>query len=409
MNWLMLREYAIIAWQGLKHRQKRAWLTIIGIFIGIMAVVALVSLGEGLEAGVNAEFEKLGVDKIMIMPATGFGGLGDAPSPLTDNDVQRVADVSGVREAAGASFQSARIEWADEIGYYYVMGVPSGREDFQLLKEAFILDVESGRELLPGDTFDAIVGFDYTRREVFASTLDVGSKFTLNNQTFRVVGIRERIGNPEDDRQIAIPIDVYNDIVTDKDDEFSMIVVRVQPGEDPAGVKERIESALQRERNVEPGDQDFSVQTTEDLRESFEQVLGLIQVVLTGIAGISLLVGTVGIMNTMYTAVLERTKEIGIMKAIGATNDAILLIFLVESGFLGLVGGFVGLVTGLSISYLASVIALQALGTGIIQFYVSWWLVAGALLFSFLLGSLAGYLPARQAANMQAVDSLRYE
>ena len=124
---------------------------------------------------------------------------------------------------------------------------------------------------------------------------------------------------------------------------------------------------------------------------------------------ISLIVGAVGIMNTMYTAVLERTKEIGIMKAVGATNQAIRTIFLIESGLLGLMGGLVGTVLGLLISFATAGIAGQALGTNLVQAYVSWWLVIGALGFSFVVGALAGYLPARQAANMKPVDSLRYE
>jgi putative ABC transport system permease protein len=111
----------------------------------------------------------------------------------------------------------------------------------------------------------------------------------------------------------------------------------------------------------------------------------------------------------MYTAVLERTKEIGIMKAVGATNEAVLSIFLVESGLLGLAGAVVGVVLGLGISFGTAFAAQQALGTNIIQAYVSVWLIVGGLLFGFLLGALAGYLPARQAANMKPVDSLRYE
>jgi putative ABC transport system permease protein len=191
--------------------------------------------------------------------------------------------------------------------------------------------------------------------------------------------------------------------------EYDYIIARMERGEDPTLMAARIKESLRRLRNVKEGEEDFSVQTTDDLRESFDAILSIIQVVLTGIALISLVVGAVGITNTMYTAVLERTKEIGIMKAVGARNEDILKIFLIESGLLGLMGGLVGVALGLGISYLASVIAAQALGSAIIKFVAPWWLIVGALVFGFVIGAAAGYLPARQAANMRPVDSLRYE
>ncbi len=402
-----IAEYFVLAWQNLSHRKKRAYLTIIGIFIGIMAVVALVSLGQGLEQGVNEEFEKLGVDKIFVRPQTAFGG-GTGPAPLTDEDVQRIERVNGVAVVAPVKYRTQRVEWGDELGFYYIAGVPDDTEQLSVVSEAFMLDVETGRMIEPGDGNAAFIGIDYTRREVFKDTIGVGSSIMINNQTFKVVGIRERIGNAADDRQIVISREAFDALTSDVD-EYNVIIVRSTPGVDKTKLGEAITRALQQSRNVDAGEEDFSVDTPEDIRESFEQILSIIQVVLTGIAMISLIVGAVGIMNTMYTAVLERTKEIGIMKAVGATNNAILSIFLIESSLLGLVGGIVGVVLGLLISFATSLVASQALGNNIIQAYVSWWLVIGALLFSMIIGALAGLLPARQAANMKPVDSLRYE
>jgi putative ABC transport system permease protein len=399
-----MKEYLSLAWENLSHRKKRAWLTIIGIFIGIMAVIALVSLGQGLKKGVNEEFEKLGVDKVFVQPANLFG---NAPTPLTEDDLDRVRGVRGVAEATGVQYGSGKVEWGDEINFPYIVSSPSDDTERALLSQTWQLEVVAGRELESQDQFKAVVGFDYTRRELFQDTIQVGDRITVNNATFTVVGIRKRIGNAMDDQQVIIPEDTYNELFAGEV-EYDMLIIRAASG-NGNDIAKPVERALQSERDVKPGDEDFSVSTAEDIQQSVEQVLGIIQIVLTGVAAISLLVGTVGITNTMYTAVLERTKEIGIMKAVGATNNAILSIFLFESAMLGLIGGIVGVVLGLAISFGVAAAAQHALGTSIIQAYVSWWLILGGLLFGTVIGSLAGYLPARQAAHMKPVDSLRYE
>ncbi|MBI2047205.1 FtsX-like permease family protein [Candidatus Pacearchaeota archaeon] len=138
-------------------------------------------------------------------------------------------------------------------------------------------------------------------------------------------------------------------------------------------------------------------------------MFGIVNAVLVGIAAISLLVGGVGIMNTMYTAVLERTREIGTLKAIGAKNSDVLLLFLFESGMLGLVGGAIGIVLGFGISKAAEYIAAAALGTGLLKASFSLALVAGALFFSFAIGALSGVMPAIQASRLKPVDALRWE
>jgi putative ABC transport system permease protein len=405
MNRHTFLEYFTLAWGNLRHRKKRAWLTIIGIFIGIMAVVALFSLGRGLEQGVSDEFAKLGVDKVFVRPDALFGS---APAPFTDKDVEAISSINEVQEVIGVPYRTARVEWEEELGFYYIAGAPERADEMQLLEEAFMLDVVEGRQLEPGDKYRAVVGYDYFQKEKFENTMQLGSKFMINNVTFTVVGLRKRIGNEYDDRQIVIPIEAYREAISDGD-EYDMIIARTVSGTTDEELTGHITKELRRSRDVRAGEEDFSVDTAQDLQNSFDDVLGIITLVLSGIALISLLVGSVGIMNTMYTAVLERTREIGIMKAVGATNEAILSIFLIESGLLGLAGGIVGVTLGLGISFGTAFAAQQTLGTSIIQAYVSWWLIVGALLFSFLLGALSGLLPARQAAHMKPVDSLRYE
>ena len=180
-------------------------------------------------------------------------------------------------------------------------------------------------------------------------------------------------------------------------------------GFDVTSVADGIERKLLQIKNEKQDQETFIVQTSEQLLTSFTNIFNIVQGVLVGIAAISLLVGGIGIMNTMYTSVLERTKEIGTMKAVGAKNSDILQIFLFESGLLGLVGGAIGVAMGVGLGKGVQYIATAALGTNLLQASITFPLIAGALAFSFIIGSLSGILPALQAARLKPADALRYE
>ncbi len=151
------------------------------------------------------------------------------------------------------------------------------------------------------------------------------------------------------------------------------------------------------------------VQTFEQVMKSFQTIFGMVQAVVIGIVAISLLVGGIGITNTMYTSVLERTRDIGIMKAVGARNSDILKLFMIESGMLGLVGGAVGIMIGVGLSKAVEITISKLYNFVYLKASFPWYLILGALAFSFLVGSISGVMPARQAAKMKPVDALRYE
>jgi putative ABC transport system permease protein len=173
----------------------------------------------------------------------------------------------------------------------------------------------------------------------------------------------------------------------------------------PGDVAENIAEAMRKDRDQKEGQEDFSVSTFEQLASTYLGMIATVQTVIIGIAAISLVVGGIGIMNTMYTSVLERTHEIGVMKAIGARNSDIMMIFLMESGILGLVGGVIGVGLGLGVGAAVGSIISQSL-----PFSVSFppWLTFGALAFSFIIGNLSGALPALSAARMKPAEALRY-
>ena len=236
----------------------------------------------------------------------------------------------------------------------------------------------------------------------------MGNKLKINGQSFEIVGILERTGDPGADRAIVASIEDVREIL-DIEDEFNYLVVRVSPSMDPEDAVEPLTRAMRRDRGLKEGKEDFQIETATQLIESFKNILVVVQMVLIGIACISLLVGGIGIMNTMYTSVLERTKEIGIMKAIGARNSDVLSIFLIESGLLGMAGGAIGVVIGASLSKFVEILGQQVLDTTLLKAQFPWYLIVGALVFSFVIGTLSGILPARQASHLKPVDALRYE
>jgi putative ABC transport system permease protein len=406
----MIKDYFKMAVSSILHRRLRSWLTMLGIFIGIAAVVALISLGQGLQGAINDQFAKMGKDKVIIVP--GGSALGGATSVrLTQRDFNTISRVAGVKDVVGFYYTSGRVDYKRDNAYVILMSYPTRQEEGkQLADEVFSYDAIEGRKLQSGDVYKVVLGYDYTHdKGVFPRRVSLYDTITVNNQSFEVVGFYEKIGS-SDDQNVYIPQDTYEKVlnVSLKTDDKE-IIAKTEPGVDPAAVAENIKKDLRKERGVKAGNEDFTVQTAQQLLDSFSSILLIVQVVIVGIAAISLVIGGIGIMNTMYTAVVERTQEIGIMKAIGAKNSDVLIIFLIESGMLGLIGGAIGVAVGLGVAKLVEVIGGFALGTPYLKAWWSWGLILGALAFSFLTGAASGVAPAWQASKQKPVDALRYE
>ena len=194
----------------------------------------------------------------------------------------------------------------------------------------------------------------------------------------------------------------------DDKDQFGFVMVKANRNVDPSLLAERITDKLRKHKGQEEGKEDFFVQTFEDALQTFTNIILILNGILVLIALVSLIVASVNTMNTMYTAVVERTKEIGIMKAVGARNRDILSIFVIESGILGAIGGIIGVALGFLISTTGGKIAAQA-GFSFLQPSFPVWLTIGSILFAFVVGAASGSLPAYRASKLKPVDALRYE
>ena len=405
----MIPDYFRLAYNGARHRKLRSWLTMMGIFIGVAAVVALISLSQGLRGAIEAQFVKLGTDTLLVQAAgSNMGPPGTGVTvPLTQKDLGVVQKVNGVEMAIGRLIRSLKLEYEKEIKYSYLASMPDGSDEQE---RDFVVEVNNyvvsqGRMLKKGDKKVVMVGSNYAK-DIFKKKVELHDRITIQDSDFEVVGILKQSGNPIQDDSIIISESILRDLI-DVSEDYDVIALRVQSGESMDVVEERVKKELRQSRNVEEGKEDFTVQTPGSILAILNNILMVVEGVLVGIAGISLLVGGIGIMNTMYTAVLERTREIGIMKALGARREMILLLFLIESGFLGLIGGIIGVILGFAASKLVEIVAFQIYGTMLIQANFSFLLMFGMLLFAFLIGAISGVFPAKQAASLQPVDALR--
>lgn len=405
----MINDYLAIIFGSLKHRKLRSWLTMLGIFVGIAAVVSLISLGQGLQEAINEQFQKMGTNKIMVEAgglSFGMPGSGISNEKLTEDDVKVIERVRGVDKVAKMVYKSANSEFHDEIKYPLIIGMPTD-ETKEVFEEMQSIEISQGRNLEDTDKYKVVIGDLVEKGELFDDPVRLRDGININGKDFKVIGVLEPIGNPQDDKQLYIPYDTAVDLF--ELDEINVMIVQTIQGVDVNEVAEFIKKDLRRYRDVDEGEEDFRVQTFEQVMNSFNTIFSIVQAVVIGIAAISLLVGGIGITNTMYTSVLERTRDIGIMKAVGAKNSDILKLFLIESGTLGLIGGAIGIMIGIGISKLVEISIIKLYNIVYLKAYFPWYLILGALLFSFLVGSISGVMPARQASRMKPVDALRYE
>lgn len=410
----MLKDYIVYIWRNFTHRRIRGWLTILGILIGVAAVIALISVTAGMKSAITDQFERLGTNKIMVMAgsaeggaAMGFMSSAYATKQITKDDLEVVKKVNGVDIATELIFKSAKVSFRGQSKYTYVIGMPTD-ETAKVFEDMQGFEAEFGRQIKEGDKYSANIGYLIGQEdELFDNAVSVGNKIEIEDREFKVVGIVKKLGNRADDTQVYIPIETAREILNEPE-KIDYIYLQTKEGADLERVVEEIKSELRKSRDEKKGEETFQVQTFEQLLSQVNSILNIVSIVLIAISTISLIVGGVGIMNSMYTSVLERTHEIGVMKAIGARNSHILSIFMIESGLYGLVGGSVGIILGLGMAKAAE-FAARSQGVEYFRASITPELILGGLAFSFLVGCLSGASPARHASRMRPVDALRYE
>jgi len=390
--------------RNIKRRKLRNWLTIAGIIVGVLAIVSLISLSEGLKETIDKEFDSMGARKITITSkySSFLGTKGNIG--LTENDVKTIEKISDIDKTIPS------VSGAMEATYNrktMLLSITSyDADDFEEMFQQNNLKLLKGKMISDKSTKEIMLGFDFTNSDkadnLFKKSIDVGQDIEIDGKKYTVIGIVAKTGNYMTDSIGYMSIDNLQEL-TNSADNVDIIYAIAKKGKDVKTIGERISNKLEKSRGAD----DFKVTTPDQASEDRKKMLGVVSIVVIGIACISLLVGGIGIANSMYTSVLERKKEIGVMKAIGAKRSDILNIFLLESGIIGLIGGIFGLALGLGLAYSIHLVAAQFAVD--ISISTNPYIFILALGFSFILGVLSGLMPALSASKQEPVDALKEE
>ena len=391
----------------MSHRM-RSFLTTLGILIGTASVIAVVSLVQGFSASIKDQFSDLGGSTMTLQAENSTENFRTGKInniTFDDIDVLRFR-VAGVGEVAPLmAVQAAGASYKGRTAMPQVHGVTS---EWQLVRANY---PSHGRFLVPSDDKGgrrvAVIGTQL-RDDLQMPANPVGEYFQIGAEWFKVVGLMEKQGEIlgfSQDNYALIPFGVGRSLMADNTDPTIIASFTAENLAEVDAVRERVTRAIRVSRGIGPGEEDdFSVEAADAFVEQFEKVTSMATAVLGGIVGISLLVGGIGIMNIMLVSVTERTREIGILKALGATRHDILVQFLLEAGLLALLGGVIGIVLGF-----AAGAGIAALIPGFPPAQVPVWVVVAAAGFSALVGVVFGIMPASKAAGLDPIEALRYE
>lgn len=404
-NTNMLKNFFKLVLKSVRYRPVRSWLTIVGIVIGIMLVVIILSLGSGIRNAIKGTLQAFGSDSIIILPGKEsnplLGVLGG--QKFKERDLMDLEQIDGVKFVVPMDYGMVNVEYRGEKKAV-LLHAANWKNYTQVMESLQGIQLEEGQWPEDEITGRAVLGYVATR-DLFQKRVAVGDEIIIKSKRFIVSGTMSKIGEQMIDSVVFVSMGLFRELTGSRSGSGSAFV-KIETGAPIDIVAKQIRYKLSQQEVI----RDFTLLTPEKAGRLAGNVLFIVELVLIAVALISLVVGAVGIMNTMYTSVLERTKQIGIMKAIGASRDAVLSLFLIESGMIGLIGGILGIIFGVFVAYIIGLIANSFGIRGLFSFVsLDFFGFAVILIITFITGVISGALPARRAAQMEPAEALRYE
>jgi putative ABC transport system permease protein len=407
----MFRDNFNLAYKNIKERMSRSILTLLGIAIGIMAIISLMGIGEGMNVAVEGELSSLS-DTIIVNVGEGFsifsfGQLEDTGEYLTERDITDLERIPGVKEVNTQLTGIASLSFNGDDNSVTVTVTGMDIETMNL--RYGLADLLEGNLLDVGDQSKILIGYDVAY-DYFDNDISVGSRVKINGKKFFVNGIFSQQGfggvSTNDDLVLLTSRDFQK--ATGESNIYSATVTVYDVNE-----VESIALEIEHVINENHGEENFASATSmSSILDSIQSIMGIMQTVLIAIASIALVVASIGIMNTMLTSVMERTREIGIMKAIGATNKDIMSIFIIEGLLLSIVGGVSGIIIGIFGSKgIAAVLSNMGPGGGgpPLEPVITFMAIALGVSVSMIVGIISSLYPAWKAARMSPIEAVRYE
>jgi putative ABC transport system permease protein len=403
------------SFKDLRSNKKRTFLTVSGVVIGISAVIVIMSVGSGAQSLILDQIVSSGSNIVNVLP--GFSDSNGPPASamgvsiesLKRDDARQIEEKIKEVEVASSFVRGvASVKYQDKNSNFSFIGTDEKYQtvdDFQMLWGNFLTKEDSS-----SFSKNAVLGYGVYETFFEEGQDPVGKRVKIKNQNFKIIGVMEKRGVEffqNQDDVVILPIRTAQKIILGID-HVSGIKVLAKSSQDVPMIKNQIDGVLREAHNIEEGaDPDFSIRAFVDALEIAESVTSALRIFLAGMAGISLLVGGIGIMNIMLITVSERTREVGLRKALGATNADVQSQFLAEAIVVTFIGGVIGIIVGILVSFLISIVANQ-LGYNWV-FEVSFFSILLGLTVSGLTGVLFGWFPARSAALLEPIEALRYE
>ena len=400
------------AMNSITSNKVRSFLTMLGIFIGVGAVIAMMSIGQGAQNSITNSLSALGTQTLYLSPGNFTENVRNAKD-LTNDDVAALSGLDCVEIAAPVVSQSYTLSQSNgNTVNATVTGVVPGYlkvGNYSVAQGSFI-----AQENLDGKEMVAVIGTEINK-SLFGSAnySSVGETVRIMGQPYRVIGILEEKGSSSlgisQDRNVFIPLTTAQSrLMTRQKNSVSQVTILVKSSYTLDEAQKVIEALMQDRHDIFEGNpNDFTIMNVQEILNAVGDIMGTFTLFLGGVAAISLLVGGIGIMNIMLVTVTERTREIGLRKALGAKKGDILAQFLVESSVLSLVGGILGIIFGLLLAF--GIARIAAIAGTELDVMVNPGIVLGATLFSVAVGLFFGVYPANKAANLEPVIALRSE